>query len=115
MGRGFKLTILLTGATGFVGQRLLNLLELSGHDIRLLSRNQHLQHETIICDFDRDPIPLSALKSVDTVFHLAGFTHDLSDSSKIESLYRLINIDFTTQLAELAVKSGVKQFIFVRN
>ena len=72
MGRGVKLTILLTGATGFVGRRLLNLLELSGHDIRLLSRKQHLQYETIICDFGRDSIPLSALKSVDTVFHLAG-------------------------------------------
>ena len=113
MGRGVKLTILLTGATGFVGRRLLNLLELSGHDIRLLSRKQHLQYETIICDFDRDPIPLSTLKSVDTVFHLAGFAHDLSDSSKIESLYRLINVDFTVQLAKLAVQSGVKRFVFV--
>jgi nucleoside-diphosphate-sugar epimerase len=112
MGRGVKLTILLTGATGFVGRRLLNLLELSEHDIRLLSRKQHPQYETIICDFDRDSIPLSALKSVDTIFHIAGFAHDLSDSSKIESLYRLINVDFTVQLAKLAVQSGVKGFVF---
>ena len=113
MGRGVKLNILLTGATGFIGQRLLNFLELSEHDIRLLSRKQQLQYETIICDFVQDPIPLSALKSVDTVFHLAGFAHDLSDSSKIESLYRLINVDFTVQLAKLAVQSGVKRFVFV--
>ena len=105
--------ILLTGSSGFIGQKLLSLLELSGHDIRLLSREIHPQYETFICDFDRDPIPLNAFINVDTVFHLAGFADDLGNQSKKESLYHLVNVDFTVQLAQLAVQSNVKKFIFV--
>jgi nucleoside-diphosphate-sugar epimerase len=50
---------------------------------------------------------------VDTVFHLAGFAHDVRDASEIKHLYHKVNVDATVQLAELAVKSGVKRFIFV--
>ena len=47
------------------------------------------------------------------MFHLAGFTHDLRDDSKLEHLYRALNVDATVRLIELAVRSGVKQFVFV--
>ena len=73
----------------------------------------HINFETVTCDFEKEKIPLSALESVDTVFHLAGFTHDMRDAAKVKHLYQKINVDATVQLAELAVQSGVKRFIFV--
>jgi len=105
--------ILVTGATGFIGRRLLKLLESSEDAVRILTRKPQLGYESIICDLERDQIPSSALESVNTVFHLAGFAHDLRDASKIKHLYRAINIDVTIRLAELAVQSGVKRFVFV--
>ncbi len=105
--------ILVTGATGFIGRRLLKLLESSEDAISILTRKPQLGYESIICDLERDQIPSSALESVNTVFHLAGFAHDLRDSSKIKHLYRAINVDTTIRLAELAVQSGVKRFVFV--
>ena len=58
-------------------------------------------------------IPRASIDGVDTIFHLAGVAHDQRDASKIESHYRAGNVEATVRLAELAVASGVKRFIFV--
>jgi UDP-glucose 4-epimerase len=107
------MTSFVTGATGFIGQRLLVGLEANGEWVRILSRNPHPDYETVVCDLQSEPIPEDGLDGVDTVFHLAGFTHDLRDASKLEQLYRALNVDATLRLTELAVRSGVKQFVFV--
>ena len=104
--------ILVTGGTGFVGQRLVVALQKKQVYVRLLSRNKQ-NKDTIICDLKVDHIPNDALIGVDTVFHLAGFAHDLRDATKIEDLYYRLNVDATVQLAHLAVNSGVKRFVFV--
>ena len=104
------MTSFVTGATGFIGCRLIKALD---SNIRILSRKRQTNYETVICNFERESIPLSALESIDTVFHLAGFAHDLRDTSKFEYLYHEINVDATVELAKLAVQSGVKRFIFV--
>ena len=105
--------VFITGATGFIGNKLFSYLAKIGVGIRVLSRKPYSNYETIICDFEKEKIPLSALESVDTVFHIAGFTHDMRDTSKVKNLYQKINVDATVQLAELSVRSGVKRFIFV--
>jgi UDP-glucose 4-epimerase len=102
--------ILISGVTGFIGQRLIRAIN---GEVRVLSRNKQPDLETVICDFEKDSIPSNALNGIDTVFHLAGFAHDLRDASKIKDLYRKVNVDATIKLARLAVKSGVKRFVFV--
>ena len=106
-------THLVTGATGFVGLRLLGLLKNLECEVRLLSRSPLPGYELIFCDFQKDKIPLSALQSIDTVFHLAGFAHDLHVNSETEDLYQIVNVDATVQLAKKAVQAGVKRFVFV--
>lgn len=108
-------TLFLTGVTGFIGRRLVSILKdrCDGGIIRVLSRHQCSQYETVVCDLESEIIPENALDGVDTVFHLAGFAHDLRDASKVEQLYRAVNVDATVNLAELAVRSGVKRFLFV--
>jgi len=102
--------IFITGATGFIGQRLVERLE---EGIRILSRQAHPKYGTVVCDLQSEVIPDHALNNVDTVFHLAGFAHDMRDASKIADLYYKVNVSATVQLANLAVKSGVKKFVFV--
>lgn len=104
---------LVTGSTGFIGSRLLGLLGAVECDIRLLSRSEIGNYETVVCNLGQDRIPMNALESIDTVFHLAGFAHDMRDPSKIENLYQTINIDATVELARLSVKNGVRRFVFV--
>lgn len=100
----------ITGATGFIGQRLVKALD---GEIRVLSRRGQKKYETVICDLKFDAIPSDALDEIDTVFHLAGIAHDMRDQSNMKELYKKVNIDSTIKLAELAIRSGVKNFIFI--
>ncbi|MDA9319270.1 NAD-dependent epimerase/dehydratase family protein [Candidatus Thioglobus sp.] len=104
---------LVTGSTGFIGSRLLGLLNTIECDVRLLARSEVNNYETVVCNLGQDRIPKRTLESIDTIFHLAGFAHDMQDSNKVEDLYRAINVEATVELARLAVKNGVKQFIFI--
>ena len=112
--------ILITGATGFIGQQLLSYLNLSKQvdsrdvsSIKIISRTIHPNYETIVCDLQCENIPDDIMDDVDTVFHLAGYAHDLQEPSKSKNLYHTLNVGATIRLAELAVKSGVKHFVFI--
>ena len=107
------LNVLVTGATGFVGQHLIKRLKLDGCNIKVISRRPVLGVEVIICDFLKDDIPENALKDIDIVFHLAGYAHDLKSESGIEQTYQKINVNVTADLLSLSVKHNVKKFIFV--
>lgn len=102
----------ISGGSGFVGRRLISALQERQIDVRLLSRNQQ-NADTVVCDLNTESIPRGALAGVDTVFHLAGVAHDMRDASKIEDLYYQVNTRATIQLANLAVRSGVKRFVFI--
>ena len=111
--------IFITGATGFVGQRLIRALlqKVEGNSsqvkLRFLTRIKHADYESVVCDFQSDNVPDDALNGIDTVFHLAGYAHDLHAANNVENRYRAVNLDATVRLAELAVASGVKKFVFV--
>jgi len=105
--------IFVTGVTGFVGQRLAVRLKVFGERVKVLSRSHHPEYETVVCNLQSEIIPDDVLDGVDIVFHLAGFAHDMGDTSKIENLYRTVNVDATIRLAQVAVKSNVKKFVFI--
>ena len=102
----------VTGGTGFIGKRLICALQKERINVRLLSRKK-LNKNTIVCDLKVDSIPDDSLIGVDTIFHLAGFSHDMRDATKIQNIYQKVNVDATIRLAKLAVKSNVNRFIFV--
>jgi nucleoside-diphosphate-sugar epimerase len=102
--------ILITGSTGFIGRRLINAVD---GKVQVLSRIKQPGYDTIVCNLERELIPDNAVSNINTVFHLAGFAHDVRDASKINDLYQKVNVEATVQLANLAVESGVKRFVFV--
>ena len=115
-----KKKIVRTGATRYIGEQLLSYLNSSKkfesrdvYAIKINSRNSQPIYETIVCDLQCENIPDDIMDDVDTVFHLAGYAHDLQEPSKSENLYHTLNVDATIRLAELAVKSGVKHFVFI--
>lgn len=105
--------ILITGSTGFVGKRLVNKLHSLGCQLRAISRKPVPGIETFISDFSKSNIPPEALIGVETVFHLAGYTHDMREGDSKKHLYHAINVDATFELAKLAVKNNVKKFIYL--
>ena len=104
---------LVTGATGFIGLKLIKSLEDCGYSIRILSRNNNLDYDTVICDLQNEKIPESALDSVDVIFHLAGHAHDLASDSIQEKIYYDVNVGGTVKLIKIAVQKKVRKFIYV--
>jgi hypothetical protein len=62
-------TILITGASGLVGQPLCAALNARGHTVRTLSRSDHGDFQWDVAAGELDP---AALNGVDAVIHLAG-------------------------------------------
>jgi nucleoside-diphosphate-sugar epimerase len=107
------LNVLVTGATGFIGQHLIKCLKLNGLNVKIISRKPVPGEDVIICDFLKDKIPDNALKDIDIVFHLAGYAHDLRDALEMEQTYKKINVEVTDDLLSASVKHNVRKFIFV--
>ncbi|MEZ8785141.1 UDP-glucose 4-epimerase family protein [Vibrio splendidus] len=109
------MTILVTGASGFVGSKFLE--RFPGDEIVGLGREKPLNlelHQFIVAGIDRDTDYSRALSGVSVVIHLAARVHVMSDS--VENplcAYREVNTLGTINLARQAVNAGVKRFIFV--
>ena len=102
--------VFVTGASGFVGQKLVSAIDTKKNSLRVLSRGSLSGIETVVCDLQSKDMPDDALKGINTVFHLAGIAHD---STKQDSQYYIVNVRATVKLAELAAVSGVERFVFV--
>jgi nucleoside-diphosphate-sugar epimerase len=111
------LKILLTGATGFLGKKLLSLL--STEDVITISRSRQ---KSDICkprtsyqlDINEKADYTEALMGVDVVIHCAGRAHIMNDDVGDPLLaFRRVNTYGTLNLAQQAADSGVKRFIFI--
>ena len=107
------MTVLVTGASGFVGRRLCKFLIKKNISVRVVLREKDITFgETILCDFEKETLSFEAFHDVETVFHLAGCTHDVNNKRNID-IYRKINTETTTKIAEMAGANKVKNFVFV--
>ena len=117
-------TILLTGASGFVGRHLATYLLQQGTVLRcplrqiIEANNQtdELAGAIIfpIGNLDDRTDWHQALQGVDIVIHCAGRVHVMHETAADPlSLFRQVNVDATLHLAEQAALAGVKQFIFL--
>lgn len=66
-----KMKILVTGATGLVGEELVNFLSSGGHEVKMLSRS-HQGEDFINWDPANQEINLEDLEGFDSIVHLAG-------------------------------------------
>lgn len=94
------MTVLLTGASGFIGRELLK--QLSGQPVRTLQRPaQDL--------LDADSL-IAACSGVDTLYHLAAYAH--VNQAQEQQLYA-INVDGTRNLLQAAIDAGVRHLVYV--
>lgn len=107
------MTVLVTGASGFIGKRLCKRLDQKNIPVRAVLRNEDDKFkEVVLCDFEKEDLANEAYHGIETIFHLAGCTHDVDNQSTFE-VYKKINTEATTKLAHAAVENRVSSFVFV--
>jgi UDP-N-acetyl-alpha-D-quinovosamine dehydrogenase len=109
--------ILVTGATGFIGNKLCQALSMRGDTVVAVARKQvNIDNNITVINkvLSKETDWQDYLKDIDVVIHLAGRAHVMKDVSENPyQAYADINIHATKQLAEQAALSGVKRFIFL--
>src|SRR3984957_2251771 len=108
-------TILVTGASGFLGSALAAALRASGHAIRVLARpsspRTNLNAADVVCEGDlRDRASLAAaLKGVRYLFHAAA---DYRLWARDPEEIRRSNVEGTRLIMEEALSAGVERIVY---
>ncbi len=113
------MSILLTGATGFIGGALIECLHqqqlpiiaaVRASDNRLPSNVKQVSIGDLASSTDWD----QALLGVDTVIHLAARVHIMRDASVNPlAAFREVNTNATLNLARQAADAGARRFIYL--
>ena len=111
--------LLITGATGFIGQTLVGELISQKIDISIAVRKKSKLfpseiEQFVMGDFEINPNFYEIFSGVDCVIHLAGRAHviDKTQASVLDE-FRKSNTELTINLAQQASMAGVKRFIFL--
>jgi len=116
-----KNRILVTGATGFVGQALVPALLQQNYAVNCGQRNAPLEsirqagcEYFVVGDFSKMPVWNEALNGVDCIVHLAARVHVMQETANDPlAEFRKENVDVTLALAKAAVKQKIKRFIYI--
>ncbi|MBP4046238.1 UDP-glucose 4-epimerase family protein [Chromobacterium violaceum] len=111
--------VAITGANGFVGSYLSEVLQGNGFTVRSCVRSakgagKDGHDYCAVGDINAGTDWAAALSEVDVVVHTAARVHVMCDTvADPLDAFREVNVRGTLNLARQAVKSGVKRFIFV--
>lgn len=112
--------VLVTGASGFVGQALVNDLLAAGFDVTASLRGtapsswRNAIRTVSVGEIHGTTDWRAALDGVDLVAHLAGIAHtSISDEATIAARYRAVNVEGTAALAAAALRAGVTRLLFL--
>lgn len=102
--------ILLTGAAGFIGRRVLERLE-PGHEIAaVVRRAPDASREWVVLDLAQPPVRAKLPERVDAVIHLAQSRRYREFPEGAEDIHA-INVDSTFRMLEYARAAGAQSFV----
>lgn len=110
-------TVLVTGATGFIGHHLLSALQKTDWDIISALRDVSKEVVTpsvVVGNINQETNWQKALNGVSAVVHLAARAHQLQDTSPDpEQAFRQVNTEGTANLVKQSIAAGVQHFVLI--
>jgi UDP-glucose 4-epimerase len=109
--------VLVTGATGAIGPRVVHALHQAGYLIRTFSVDAPTasmfpqQVEVVLGDITDNAAVQSAMRGVDAVVHMAALLHIFNPPPELREKYESINVGGTATVVEAAMEAGVKRVV----
>ena len=119
MTSGFADTILVTGATGFVGTALVASLLSEQRKVCAVVRDAFSKIPSAAGQLQMDDLSVLSdwtdkLAGIDCIVHLAARVHVMKETvADPLTAFRQVNVDGTLNLALQAAKAGVRRFIYL--
>lgn len=117
-------TVLITGATGLIGQHLVNVLKYINNalniNVKILANGRNQEKAKLLFDNTvqfiqgdiRSELPLNDIKEIDFIIHCAGVVNSYDMvNSPVDTIATSVN--GTQNILELAVKKHCKSFVFI--
>jgi len=110
--------ILVTGASGFIGQHICKTLSRLNRNVRgtirnVNSLNYDCKFEYIfVGDIGPETNWKKALEKIDCIIHCAGRVDEINKRKEVDT-YHLVNVEGTKCLAVQAAQAGVKRIVFL--
>ncbi len=109
--------VLVTGATGAVGPRVVHALHQAGYHIRTFSLDipttgMFLQNvEVEVGDITDESAVNKAMQGVDAVVHMAALLHVVNPPPEMREKYKRINVGGTAIVVDAARRAGVRRVV----
>ena len=114
------MNILITGGTGFLGQRLVSILMMLGHNVSVLCRNKEKAEmvlpsgcQVVIGDVMVVESLNGICNGIDMVYQLVGLSGNELPSKYQFERFRKVNVEGLRNIVNEAKRAGVKRFIQV--
>ena len=107
-----KINILVTGAGGFVGRKVVPMLLSEGHSVKAVTTSKLGFSGVDMLRVSRlDSVTEDHFKGIDAVVHLAAIAHTRKANHK--SQYREVNYLLPKRFASFARDAGCRKFVFI--
>jgi len=111
--------ILVTGATGAVGPRVVSACQEAGFSVRTLSRSSAAGTvlpsgvDIRVGDVCDAKAVRSAMAGADVVVHLAALLHQFDSPADLGSQFQRVNVGGTENVTQAAIAEGVSRLVFL--
>jgi nucleoside-diphosphate-sugar epimerase len=108
--------LLVTGASGFLGSRVVDLALHAGWQVRAFDRSPRTQIEgveTFVGDIGDSALLRKAIEGVTAIVHAAGLAHVFGPSALDSARFNAVNELGTANVVDAALKEGVSHIILV--
>ena len=108
--------VLVTGGTGLIGRPLVEMLDNSGANIRIVSLDTPTEMpartEFISADLREFANCAEAVKDIEVVFHLAGVKGSPAMASQRPASFMVPTVTFSFNMMEAARRAGIERYLF---